>query len=80
MKTLSCFLVTWITAAVLLLWVTRSHEAHLDLGGARIILSDHSRTAADVWHSLWVAAIYGLLNTFIVRFWQIQSDLRKKVV
>ena len=78
MKTVSCFLVTWITATLLLLWVTHRHDTHLDLGGARIILSDHTTTAAEFWHWLWVAAVYSVLNTFAVRFWQMQSELRKK--
>jgi hypothetical protein len=81
MKTLSCFIATWVTATLLLLWLAKSHSTQqLDLGGARIILSDHSTTAGEIWHCVWVAAIYSVLNTLVVRFWQMQSDLRKKVV
>ncbi|HXS69784.1 MAG TPA: hypothetical protein VN761_13145 [Candidatus Polarisedimenticolia bacterium] len=78
MKTVSCFLVTWITATALLLWLATRHDTQLDFGGAHITLSEHSHMGREFWHSLWVAAIYSLINTFIVRFWQMQTELRKK--
>jgi len=46
--------------------------------GAQITLSQHSHVGREFWHSLWVAGVYSLLNTFIVRFWQMQTELRKK--
>ena len=77
MKTLACFLVTWITATLLLLWLT-NHDTHLYLGNADITFSAHPSFSSEFWHSLWVAALYSLVNTFIVRFWQMQVELRKK--
>ena len=78
MKTLSCFLVTWVTATALLLWIATRHDTQIDLGGAHITLSEHPHMGPVFWHSLWVAAVYSLLNTFIVRFWQMQWELRGK--
>jgi hypothetical protein len=78
MKTLSCFLATWATATALLLWLATRHDTQFDLGGAQITLSQHSHAGREFWHSLWVAGVYSLLNTFIVRFWQMQTELRKK--
>ena len=77
MKTLACFLVTWITATALLLWVA-NHTTHLDLAGAQIVFQEHPRFGRELWHSLWVAAIYSGLNTFIVRFWQMQAEMKEK--
>lgn len=77
MKTLSCFLVTWVTATALLLWLATRHDTHIDFAGAQITLSEHSHIGREFWHSLWVAGVYSILNTFIVRFWQMQSELRK---
>ena len=76
MKTLACFLVTWITATALLLWIA-NHTTRLNFGDAQIVLSEHPKFWKEFWHSLWVAAIYSVLNTFIVRFWQMQDELRK---
>jgi hypothetical protein len=78
MKTLACFLATWITATALLIWLATRHDTQLDLGGAHITLSEHSPVTHEFWHSLWVAGVYSLVNTFIVRFWQMQVELRKK--
>lgn len=78
MKTVSCFVVTWITATALLLWLATRHDTQLDFAGAHITLSEHGHMGHEFWHSLWVAAIYSLINTFIVRFWQMQTELRKK--
>lgn len=78
MKTLSCFLATWVTATALLLWLATRHDTQFDFAGAQITLSHHSHVGQAFWHSLWVAAIYSLINTFIVRFWQMQTELRKK--
>ncbi len=77
MKTLSCFLATWITATALLLWMATRHDTQIDFGGAQITLKQHSHMAQEFWHCLWVAGVYSLLNTFIVRFWQMQTELRK---
>ena len=78
MKTIACFVVTWITAVILLLWQAR-HDTHLDLGGAaQITLSDHPQWSREFWHALWVGAVYSLLTTFIVRFWQMSLEMRKK--
>ena len=77
MKTLACFLATWITATALLLWLATRHDTQIDFGGAQITLSEHPRMAREFWHSLWVAGVYSLINTFIVRFWQMQAELRK---
>ena len=78
MKTLSCFLVTWITATCLLLWIfTRHGNSHLDFGNAQITFTENPHFGRELWHSLWLAGVYSLLNTFIVRFWQMQSELKK---
>ena len=34
MKTLSCFLATWVTATALLLWLATRHDTQIDLGRA----------------------------------------------
>jgi hypothetical protein len=77
MKTVACFVVTWITAIILLLWQAH-HDTHLNLGGAQITLSDRPQWSQEFWHALWVGAVYSLVTTFIVRFWQLIIDLRKK--
>ena len=77
MKTVACFVVTWITATVLLLW-QRKHDTQLDFGGAQITLSDHPQWSKEFWHALWVAALYSLVTTFIVRFWQMVLEFRNK--
>jgi hypothetical protein len=78
MKTASCFIATWITATALLMWLATRHDAQFDFAGAQITLTQHSHTGRDFWHSLWVGAVYSLINTFIVRFWQMQVELRNK--
>jgi uncharacterized membrane protein YvlD (DUF360 family) len=78
-KTLACFLATWISATALLMWLAnRPSTQALDFGGAQITLTQHHPMAHEFWHSLWMAAVYSLINTFIVRFWQMQVELRKK--
>lgn len=80
MKTLSCFIATWITATALLLWLSTHHNTqHFNfLPGTELTLTQHPHVSQEFWHSLWVAGVYSLLNTFIVRFWQMQVELRKK--
>lgn len=78
MKTVSCFLATWITATALLLWLATRHDTQFDFAGAHITLTEHPSMGREFWHSLWVAAVYSLINTFIVRFWQMQTELRKR--
>jgi hypothetical protein len=79
MKTLACFLATWITATALLFWLATRHDTQtIDFGGAQITLSGHPGAGREFWHSLWVAGVYSLINTFIVRFWQMQVELRNK--
>lgn len=76
MKTLACFVTTWVTATALLLWQAR-HDTRINLGGAQITLSDQPQWSKEFWHALWVAAIYSLVTTVIVRFWQMVLELRK---
>lgn len=79
MKTLSCFLATWITATALLLWLAMRHNTQqLDFGGAELTLTQNPHASHEFWHSLWVAGVYSLLNTFIVRFWQMQVEMKNK--
>jgi len=78
MKTVACFVVIWITAVLLLLWQA-PHDTHLNFGNAaRITLSDNPQWSKEFWHALWVAAVYSLVTTFIVRFWQLVLEMRKK--
>jgi hypothetical protein len=80
MKTLVCFVTTWITATALLVWMaTRHNSQQLDLfPGAQITLTTHQENAHIFWHSLWVAGVFSILNTFVVRFWQMQWELKEK--
>jgi hypothetical protein len=80
MKTLACFLATWITATALLLWLATRHDAQpIEIfPGAQITLSERPHVGHEFWHSLWVAGVYSILNTFIVRFWQMQVELRER--
>jgi predicted secreted protein len=80
MKTLACFLATWITATALLLWLATRHDTQqIDFfPGTQITLTAHHRLGHEFWHSLWVAGVYSVLNTFIVRFWQMQVELKEK--
>jgi hypothetical protein len=80
MKTLACFLTTWVTATALLIWMaTRHNNQQIDFGrGMQITLSAHQHYGHIFWHSLWVAGVFSILNTFIVRFWQMQWELREK--
>jgi hypothetical protein len=78
MKTLACFLTTWVTATALLIWIATRHDtSQIDLGGALITLKTHSQNTHVFWHSLWVAGVYSVLNTFVVRFWQMQWELKE---
>jgi len=80
MKTLACFLTTWVTATALLFWMATRHTTQdLDLfPGAQITLTTHQHNGQVFWHSLWVAGVFSILNTFIVRFWQMQWELRER--
>ena len=79
MKTLACFLTTWVTATALLIWVaTRHNSRQIDFVGAQITLTTHSNNGHVFWHSLWVAGVFSILNTFIVRFWQLQWELKEQ--
>jgi hypothetical protein len=80
MKTLACFVTTWITATALLVWLAMQHNSQqLDLfPGAQITLTTHPHSGHIFWHSLWVAGVFSILNTFIVRFWQMQWELKEK--
>jgi len=77
MKTLACFAVTWITAAALLLWLG-DHNSRVFFAGGEIEVSQHVRTSARLWHALWVSGVYSAVNTFIVRFWQMQVEWKEK--
>ncbi len=78
MKTLACFVSTWITATVLLIWVaTRHNTQELNFPGAQITLTTHPQGSHIFWHSLWVAGVFSILNTFIVRFWQMQVEVKE---
>jgi len=80
MKTLACFLTTWVTATALLVWVaTGQRSQQVDLfPGTQITLTTHPHTGHIFWHSLWVAGVFSILNTFIVRFWQMQWELKER--
>ena len=79
MKTLACFLTTWVTATALLIWLaTRHNSQQIDFAGAQITLTTHSNTGHVFWHSLWVAGVFSILNTFIVRFWQLKWELKEQ--
>jgi len=81
MKTLACFVTTWITATALLIWMGTGHNNSqaIDLGGAQITLTTHQQHNSHIfWHSLWIAGVFSILNTFIVRFWQMQWELKEK--
>ena len=78
MKTVACFVITWITAIILLLLQAR-HDTHWDIGdAAHITLSDHPQWSKEFWHAIWVGAVYSLVTTFIIRFWQLILEMRKK--
>lgn len=79
MKTIACFVTTWVTATALLLWEVRhGRDTSWPLGaGAQLTLTNHPHWSSEFWHALWVAAIYALITTFIVRFWQLVLELRK---
>jgi hypothetical protein len=78
MKTLACFFTTWVTATALLIWIaTRHNEQQIDFAGAQITLTTHPH-GHIFWHSLWIAGVFSILNTFIVRFWQMQWELKEK--
>ena len=79
MKTLVCFLTTWVTATALLFWMaTRHNNQEIDFGrGMQITLTAPSHAGHIFWHSLWVAGVFSILNTFIVRFWQMQWELKE---
>jgi hypothetical protein len=79
MKTLACFVTTWLTATLLLLWEVRhGRDTNLDLGGAQLTLSNHPHWSREFWHALWVAAVYALITTLIVRFWQLVLESRRR--
>lgn len=78
MKTIACFVVTWITATALLMWLTSPGATHLTLGNAEITFREPSPFWPRFWHNLWIAGGYSLVNTFIVRFWQLLVEMRKK--
>jgi hypothetical protein len=79
MKTLACFLTTWVTATALLIWMGTRHDNQIDFGsGMQITLTAHQHSGHIFWHSLWVAGVFSILNTFIVRFWQMQWELMEK--
>ena len=79
MKTLACFLTTWVTGTALLIWVaTRHNNQEIDFGsGMQISLTTHPHVGHIFWHSLWVAGVFSILNTFIVRFWQMQWEMKE---
>lgn len=79
MKTLACFVTTWVTATALLLWEVRNGRDTnvLDSPGFQLTLSNHPHWSREFWHALWVGAIYSLITTCIVRFWQMVLELRK---
>jgi hypothetical protein len=76
MKTLACFITTWVTATALLLWEVR-HGRNLDFFGGQVTLSDSPHWSREFWHALWVGAVYSLITTFIVRFWQLVLEMKK---
>jgi hypothetical protein len=78
MKTLACFITTWVTATALLLWEVRhGRDASVPLPGGQLTWSNHPQWSREFWHALWVAAIYSLITTFIVRFWHLVLELKK---
>lgn len=78
MKTIACFVTIWVTATMLLLWEVRhGRETNRDFAGMQITLSSHPHWSSEFWHALWMGAIYSLITTFIVRFWQMVLELRK---
>jgi len=80
MKTIACFILTWITSTAMLFWVLAHRDTHqqLDFGGAQVSFTSHAHLGKEFWTCLWIAAIYSVVNTLIVRFWQIQSEFRKR--
>ena len=78
MKTLACFVTTWVTATLLLLWEVRhGRDTSRDFGGVQLTISNHPQWSREFWHALWVGAVYSLITTFIVRFWQLVLELKK---
>lgn len=80
MKTLACFLTTWATATALLVWMAARHNTQeFELTpGTQIAFTTHEHGGHIFWHSLWIAGVFSILNTFIVRFWQMQWELRER--
>jgi len=80
MKTLACFVTTWITATALLVWMATRHNSQgIEIfRGTQFTLTMPRHNGPVFWHSLWVAGVFSLLNTFIVRFWQMQWELKEK--
>ena len=79
MKTLVCFVTTWVTATLLLLWEARhGRDTRMPLGDvAELTWSNHPQWSREFWHALWVGAVYRLITTFIVRFWQLVLEMKK---
>jgi hypothetical protein len=78
-KTIACFVTTWVTATMLLLWEVRhGRDTKFPLvPGTQLTLSKDPQWSREFWHALWVGAVYSLITTFIVRFWQLVLELRK---
>jgi hypothetical protein len=78
MKTIACFVTIWVTATALLLWEVRhGRDTNREIAGIQLTLSNHPQWSTEFWHALWVGAVYSLITTFIVRFWQMVLELRK---
>jgi hypothetical protein len=74
MKTIVIFVITWVTATALLLWLANHpHSATLDLGGAQVTWSESKSLFKNFWHWLAIGGVYAAVNTVIVSAWQMFS-------
>ena len=69
MKTLATFIITWATAALLLLWLA-DFNMYVEYPNGSRMLKEQASLGERVGYSLLVAAFYSMVNTSLLWLWQ----------
>lgn len=77
MKTLPLFMITWLSAILLLLWLG-DFNIYIKFPDGRVLLKQRADFQDRLLWSALIAAIYSLLNTGAVKCWQRRSDRQRK--
>ncbi len=66
---LTLFIITWLTATILLLWLG-DHNLYVKYPNGSVMIKDILSPTGRIFDSLLFAGVYGIVNTVLFKVWQ----------